>query len=109
MKIYLACPYSHPRESVREARVRLADRVAARLVELGHIVFSPLTHSHRIAHHLDNHLDLDCWLRQDLAFLEWADILYILTIPGWEDSKGVAAERAFWSGPVKMLRPEEIL
>ena len=75
MKIYLACPYSHPSESVREARVHLSDRVAARLISQGHIVFSPLTHSHRIARHLSNALDLCFWLRQDLTFLEWADTL----------------------------------
>lgn len=109
LRIYLAAPYSHPRAFVREARVRLSDRVAARIAERGPVVFSPLTHSHRLARWADNHQDLDFWLRQDKEFLLWADELWILAIPGWEDSKGIAEEREFFKGPERFVRPEDIL
>jgi hypothetical protein len=43
---------------------------AAQLMEAGHVVFSPLSHSHRIAHYIDNHLDHEFWLKQCLPFVD---------------------------------------
>ncbi len=91
-KIYLANPYSHPDPYVRRERFHAACRAAARLMEAGNIVFSPIAHSHPISEHLGNPLDLDFWLAQDRAFVEWADEVHVLLLPGWDTSKGVAME-----------------
>jgi nucleoside 2-deoxyribosyltransferase len=95
IKIYLACPYSDPDPRVREERTAMVDRAAAYLMSLGFIVFSPISHSHRISRHLDNCLDHEWWLKQDAAWLEAADELWILALHGWDKSIGVAWERGF--------------
>ena len=91
MKIYLACPYSHPDKAVREHRFHIANKAAAKLIGRGHIVFSPISHSHPIANEMDNHLS-KIWLEQDRAFVEWADCLAIVDIDGWKESSGIAEE-----------------
>lgn len=88
-RIYLAAPYSHnPALGFQEA-----SRAAARLMDAGNIVFSPLSHSHPIAQigEMDA-LDQGFWLRQDLPFLKDSDVLVVLQLPGWEISKGVRRE-----------------
>jgi len=93
IRIYLACPYSHPEQAVIEQRVETCNMVAARLMEQGFIVFSPVSHSHPISIHAKvdpcNH---DFWLNQDLPFLEFCDELCILMLDGWEQSKGIKLE-----------------
>ena len=62
-KIYLACPYSHnPMRGFVES-----SKAAARLMDAGNIVFSPISHSHPVAVHgkLDA-MDQAFCLRQDL-------------------------------------------
>ena len=86
------CPYSHERYHVRQSRVLLADRVAARLMLQGFCVYSPLSHSDQIAHHLDNHLDHDFWLRQCRPFMEWADEARVIMAEGWNISTGIKLE-----------------
>ena len=91
--IYLACPYAHPDEAVREERYTAACRVAAKLIKQGKIVFSPLSHSVALAKIGDiNDTDSEFWLRQDLAFLPMCSELLVLAMPGWETSVGVIRE-----------------
>lgn len=101
--IYLACPYSNDDPLVEDARYQLVTKVAAALiVKTGCEVFSPITHSHLI-----NRLAVryaleegeswgptyDFWLRFDYHMLDVADWLYILTLVGWSESKGIQLER----------------
>lgn len=92
MKLYLASPYSHKDPEVRLQRFEAANKKAAELMREGHTVFSPLSHSHPISLHMDNCLDHDFWLKQDMAFLEWCDAIYLLCTDGWLESKGIAVE-----------------
>ena len=95
MKIYLASPYSHPLESVRKLRFETVCKEAAELMEQGHIVFSPIAHSHPISKYLDNPNDGDFYLKQDLALLTMFDEMWVLTIDGFQESDGVRQEMEF--------------
>lgn len=96
-KIYLACPYTSPDLSTRRDRVELASLVAARLMEAGHVVFSPVTHGHAVADHLppDKARDHRFWMQQCLPLLEACDELMVLPLAGWRESHGVTEEWAF--------------
>ncbi|MFW5983321.1 MAG: DUF1937 family protein [bacterium] len=110
-KIYLACPYSDENLNVCEWRTVMADRAAAKLMEKGNAVFSPISHSHRIAHHIKNHLVHSFWLDQDLTFFVWADELNVFQLPEWDNSTGVNMEvgKASEMGiPVKYINPYEM-
>ena len=96
-KIYLASPYSSPDEVTRNDRVELASSIAARLMEEGYVVFSPITHGHSVADHL-HHRNVhshEFWMGQCLPMLEASDCMMILPIDGWRESRGIAEELAF--------------
>lgn len=94
MRLYLCSPYSHPDPAVREARFHSANRAAADLMKAGHYVFSPISHSHPVCHHIaGSALDHDFWLAQDISFLRhWAEAVIVNTIDGWQESRGIARE-----------------
>jgi nucleoside 2-deoxyribosyltransferase len=95
MKIYLAIPYSfNPAYSFR-----IANKMAAKLMSEGHVVFSPISHSHNIADHLPDKLRKDSkwWMKQDIPFVGWADEVHVVCIGEMgcdliEDSAGVQEE-----------------
>lgn len=96
MKIYLCCPYSHPDPEMRERRFQLVNKKAAELMQQGHIVFSPISHSHPIAEFISTKsCSHEFWLAQDRAFLDWCDEMWIYKIAGWDKSKGIAMEREY--------------
>jgi hypothetical protein len=98
MKIYLAIPYTfNPSQSFE-----IANKVASRLMSEGHVVFSPISHSHPVADHLPDALrtDSNWWMTQDLPFVDWADEVHVVCIGEYgcnliEDSKGVQMEMEY--------------
>ena len=95
MKVYLAIPYSFNPDLSH----KIANKVAAKFMELGYVVFSPISHSHFIADHLPPHLktDSDWWMKQDLPLVDWADKLVVVVLPNdgilkIQQSKGVQME-----------------
>ena len=91
-KIYLATPYSHPDPQVREFRFYEVNKVAARLMCEGNLVFSPISHTHPIAVAGDLPRGWNYWKDYDSSFIEWADEIYVLKVLGWKQSTGVQAE-----------------
>lgn len=91
-KVYIACPYSHVDKEVMVSRFKQVNKVAGKLMREGHIVFSPISHSHPIAEEIGGHLDHDFWLNQDFEFIRWCSDLYVLALPGWGDSTGIKRE-----------------
>ncbi len=88
---YLACPYSHPDPSVRAIRYRLVNRVLFELITKGKLVYSPLTHNMPL-NQMGIHGNWETWRRFDHEMVSRCDYLLVLRLPGWENSKGVAAE-----------------
>lgn len=91
---YLAVPYSHPNSEVRADRFRLANIAAGRLMSLGHIVFSPISHTHPIAEACGLPLGWDYWQTFDRAYLSASRQMVILCIDGWNYSAGIKGEVA---------------
>lgn len=110
---YLAAPYTHPDPAVLEQRYEAANRAAAVLMRDGP-VFSPVSHSHRIADFMDAALRLDhyFWQEQDTAVLAHCSRVVVLQMDGWQESKGIAAECAFADAigiPVEFMHPNLIM
>jgi hypothetical protein len=89
--IYLASPYSHPRESIRERRFRDACLATAKLLRTGHSVFSPIVHGHPLVHH-GLPTDWSFWEPFDRDHISRCDEVLVLMLEGWKSSTGVAAE-----------------
>lgn len=101
--LYLASPYSHPNPAVRQARFEAACRAAAKLFKDGHHVISPVVYTHPIAQH-GLPLDWAFWQSFDRHLLEMCDELWVLTLPGWRESRGVLAEVRLASESGKPVR-----
>lgn len=91
--IYLASPYSSLKGAVRRWRFKRACQAAAFFMRQGLHVFSPIAHSHPIVV-CDALLPKDWpfWETQDRWYIDRADEVRVLMLPGWGDSVGVAAE-----------------
>ena len=92
MLIYLASPYSHRDATVRQQRFETVCRITSRLIQEGHLIFSPIAHSHPIAVAGGLPLSFDFWLSFDRRMLRLCDELWIAKIDGWEESIGIQHE-----------------
>jgi nucleoside 2-deoxyribosyltransferase len=113
MIYYLACPYSDPSAETMHRRYKMACIVAARLMEHGIVVFSPLSHSVPVTRYGNlNGTNHEFWMKQDLPLLELCDVMAVLKLPGWEQSRGVQEELEYAKRkcmPVRYLEPHEYL
>jgi len=91
-KVYLACPYTHKSLKVRRDRFKAVTKVAGELMQLGYNVYSPITHSHVIASVTKLPTSWEYWEKIDKEFMDWCDIMFILTLDGWKESVGINGE-----------------
>jgi Domain of unknown function (DUF1937) len=89
---YLASPYSHPNPEIMEMRYAEALRCVGWLISHSVWVYSPIVHCHELAKRNTMPTDAEHWRAYDHAMLQEASRLLILTLEGWEDSKGVNDE-----------------
>lgn len=92
MLIYLASPWSNPDPKVRERRYLQARKATQAIIKAGKPVFSPIVYSHHIAE--DGGLDgsWEFWQEFDHAMISRCSFLWVLTLDGWRESRGVTAE-----------------
>ena len=88
MFIYVASPYSGNELANYEATVKFV----ADSMQEGYIIFSPIVHCHQIAVDYNLPGDFKFWQRYSYEMLAAAGRLWVLQLPGWEESKGVQAE-----------------
>ena len=100
--IYLASPYSHELESIREIRFHQVCMVAAELMRQGVHVYSPIAHSHPIAMH-GLRSDWQFWKAYDHEYLRWCTGMIVLTLEGWKESVGVTEEIQFMAAERKPI------
>ena len=92
--IYLASPYTHSDPFVREERYLRASKALTFLLSRHEWAYSPIVHCHELAKIGGLPPDAGFWQDYDFYMLGKCDKFYILRIEGWEQSKGVAAEKA---------------
>ena len=95
--IYVAAPYSHPDPAIRTQRFEVVTLYTAQLLKSGLFAYSPLTHTHPLQLALQRFGVEDYpWLTLDEKFMEICTGCHILCLPGWDASKGVAYELAYF-------------
>lgn len=85
--IYLCIPYSwNPNKSFE-----IANKITAKLMQEGNIVFSPVSHSHSISLEMQDYLQTnhDFWMTQDIPMLKKCNELLVVII-GEEGNKLVS-------------------
>jgi hypothetical protein len=94
--IYLASPYTHPDDKIREDNFRKVSQIAADLNAEGHVVFSPITYGHTLIQFRDMPGDWPFWASFCFSLLLKADKMVICdTIEGWDKSRGIEEETSF--------------
>jgi hypothetical protein len=109
--IYLASPYSHTDPAVMQARHDAVCRAAARLMDKGHKVFSPIAHSHAIAVAGGLARGWEFWQEIDFEWIRMCGAVWVLCLDGWLESKGVAAELRYAQAmqlPVTLIDPATV-
>ena len=93
--VYLASPYSHKDNTVRESRFVEVTKIASEIIQRcpAVSVFGPITQSHSIAEYFPASMNNgDFWLPVDFTVLIRCDELWLAGMDGLEYSVGVAAE-----------------
>lgn len=90
--VYLASPYTHPSEAVRELRFRAIEIVSSDMLVRGITVFSPIVYCHVISQRFNLPTDAGFWLAHNRAMLKAAEALWVVMFPGWETSVGLKGE-----------------
>lgn len=111
MRAYLAFPYSSNDKELEERRLATSIDASRFLMEKGFIVHNPLCATLPLSTD-DNKYDNGFWVgKVDDSYIRfWAEVLIVLQIPGWDESKGVKAEMriAMLSGkPILYLDPSK--
>ena len=111
--IYIAGPYSNdgPTDRLRNAsadkriaRFNAVTELARFLIEQNQIVYSPLTMTHPIDIRMKHDPGSAFWVKFDEAFMAHCGRVFVLKLPGWEQSSGVDREIAFFKE--KGIEPE---
>lgn len=87
--IYLASPYTHKNEAIMQDRYTAALMAVAMLTRAEITAYSPITYYHPLAINFDMPRDFDFWQRHNLNMLRHSNLLMVLTLEGWRESKGV--------------------
>lgn len=91
---YVASPYKNF-EGGHDNAAHAVAVVTARLLDTGFDVFSPIVHGHALAATglLSAHNgDHDFWLKVDKRYMNRADAILVVMLPGWRESFGVQWE-----------------
>lgn len=93
---YLASPYTHHDEAVKNNRFWKTIHTTAHLQREGYKVFSPIVHSHYISKWFQQDSSFEFYEEFDLDMLARCDGIIVLKLDGWKESKGVQTELT-WS------------
>lgn len=107
--IYVAAPYSHTDPEVVKQRMVMFARVMAKIIEDGKHPVSPLM-NHFLADKVEINFPLSWafWEEYSYQLLTRCDIVYVITMPGWQESAGVQGEIALavsMGTPVEYIDP----
>lgn len=88
--IYLASPYSDPDPIVREYRYRETLDFTIGAIASGHLIFSPIVYGHQMSESFGT--DYEVWAPFNDQVIQRSSAVWVLTLPGWEASRGIRHE-----------------
>lgn len=79
-------------QALMQKRYEYAAMRTALFLKAGVTIFSPINHCHPIARKHDLPRTWTFWKQHDLNFIKASEQLWVLMMPGWEESEGISAE-----------------
>lgn len=105
--IYLATPYWHPEQDIRDERTLKAKLLTRSFMRRGLPAYSPIVHGRAMEEGLTQlPFSNDEWVTFDFLYIKSASYILVCQIDGWQQSKGIQREVEFCSTnniPVLML------
>ena len=95
--IFIASPYLHDDPEVMEHRFLTVEQYVAECLFNGECVISPIVSYHHMANRFDMRKDFKFWKEVNHDLIERSDVIRVLMLPQWRESKGVLDEMAFSS------------
>lgn len=108
--IYLASPYTHGLEAVRDFRYREIFKYAEFCMGKGETVFSPILYGHQFAQKDPGYIQSERWIEFNQHMMTTSNHMRVYQLAGWELSRGVTAEIEFCHAhmiPVEYAQPLE--
>ena len=87
--IYVACPYTHQDPKIVQLRYAVSAQVARQLFKEGLMVFAASMHNSLIAAMSGVGDQFSKWVEFNHLMIERVDKLIVVTMEGWEQSRGV--------------------
>ena len=88
--IYLASPYSHINPAVREERFLQVRFVTVAMLRAGQPVFSPIVYGKDLEKQIG--YTFENWQILNDAMIKACEVMFVLCLDGWKESRGVAHE-----------------
>jgi hypothetical protein len=93
--IYIASPYSHFDEEMRENNYRKVSEIASKMIAMGNVAISPIAYGHPLLQFTEMPGDWEFWKNFCLSILAKCDEMIVCKMKGWEESRGIAEEIQF--------------
>lgn len=93
--IYIASPYTHDLEAIRNLRYRQVLQYANSLMSVGHIVFSPVVYGHPFVELDAGAIPFSYWRPFNERIILASTQVRVLKLSGWKTSAGVNGEVRF--------------
>lgn len=90
--VYLGQPYTHTSYEMRCNRYYKAMHFVAEMSRKGITIYSPILHFHPMALQHSLPTDADFWQHHNYNMLALSSALWVLKLPGWQESKGLQWE-----------------
>lgn len=96
--IYVASPYTgnlpdpQMAAQLQATRFKQALQFTFGLTKNGYVAFSPIVYYHQMAVIGGLPVDADYWWGMNSNYLRFSEAMFVLHIPGWDQSKGVQLE-----------------
>lgn len=91
-KVFIAIPYNHPDEAVKEYRLKTIKSYCIKMFEEDNAPVSALLMGLTLAEHGGLPTDTVTWLKYCMKLVSRCDEVHVLMVPDWEKSVGVADE-----------------
>lgn len=90
--LYIASPYSSPIVGAQDLRFQKVRRFTIHLFNKGLVPFSPIVYSHELAAVGGLNTSAAAWHAFNTNMLRISEAVFVYTLPGWKESKGVQME-----------------
>ena len=90
--IFISAPYTHENVEVVEKRVEIIEKYVAECALSEIIALSPVLYYHNIVKKYELPKTYTYWEHICISMLQKCDMLFVLTMDGWDTSVGVKSE-----------------